>query len=80
MLTVLINLGFVTSFEDSHYTLHSDTFMAHNLHSSFAIRNTFISTAIIGRMVLQRHYPVSAILLTSLWIFAQLPTLRWKIF
>ena len=54
--------------------------MAHNLHSGFAIQNTFMSTAIIGRMVLQRHYPPSAILLTSLSIFAQLPTLRWNIF
>ena len=39
--------------------------MAHNLYSGFAIQNTFMSTAIIGRMVLQRHYPLSAILLTS---------------
>ena len=54
--------------------------MTHNLYSGFAIQNTFMSTAIIGRMVLQRHYPLSAILLTSLSIFAQLPTLRWNIF
>ena len=54
--------------------------MAHNLYRGFAIQNTFMSTAIIGRMVLQRHYPLSAILLTSLSIFAQLPTLRWNIF
>ena len=54
--------------------------MAHNLYSGFAIQNTFMSTATIGRMVLQRHYPLSAILLTSLSIFAQLPTLRWNIF
>ena len=54
--------------------------MAHNLYSGFAIQNTFMSTAIIGRMVLQRHYPLSAILLTSLSIFAQVPTLRWNIF
>ena len=58
----------------------SDTFMAHNLYRGFAIQNTFMSTAIIGRMVLQRHYPLNAILLTSLSIFAQLPTLRWNIF
>ena len=45
--------------------------MAHNLYSGFAIQNTFMSTAIIGRMVLQRHYPLSTILLTSLSIFAQ---------
>ena len=57
----------------------SDTFMAHNLYSGFAIQNTFMSTAIIGRMVMQRH-PLSAIPLTSLSIFAQLPTLRWNIF
>ena len=56
-LKVIINLGFVTSIEDSHYICFSDTFMAHNLHSGFAIHNTFMSTAIIGRMVLQRHYP-----------------------
>ena len=43
--------------------------MAHNLYSGFAIQNTFMSTPIIGRMVLQRHYPLSAILLTSLSIF-----------
>ena len=43
--------------------------MAHNLYSGSAIQNTFMSTAIIGRMVLQRHYPLSAILLTSLSIF-----------
>ena len=46
--------------------------MAHNLYSGSAIQNTFMSTAIIGRMVLQRHYPLNAILLTSLSIFAQL--------
>ena len=34
----------------------------------------------IGRMVLQRHCPLSAILLTPLSIFAQLPTLRSNIF
>ena len=51
--------------------------MAHNLYSGFAIQNTFMWTAIIGRMVLQRHYPLSAILPTSLSIFA-LPTLRWN--
>ena len=50
--------------------------MAHNLYSGFAIQNTFMSTAMIGRMVLQRHYPLSAILPASLSIFAQLPTLR----
>ena len=49
-------------------------------HSGFAIQNTFMSTAIIGRMVLQRHYLLSAILLTSLSTFAQLRTLRWNIF
>ena len=54
--------------------------MAHNLDSGFAIQNTFMSTAIIGRMVLQRHYPLSAILLTSLSTFAQLQTLRYNIF
>ena len=40
--------------------------MAHNLYSGFAIQNTSMSTAIIGRMVLQHHYPLTAILLTSL--------------
>ena len=39
-----------------------------------------MSTAIIGRMVLQRHYPLSAILLTSLSIFAQLPNFEMKYF
>ena len=42
--------------------------MANNLCSGFAIQNTFMSTTIIGRMVLQRHYPLSVILLTSLSI------------
>ena len=54
--------------------------MAHNSYSGFAIQNTFMSTAIIGRMVLQRHYPLSAILLTSLSTFAELPTSRLNIF
>ena len=53
--------------------------MAHNLYCVFAIQNTFMSTAIIGRILLQRHYPLRAILLTSLSIFAQLPTSRWII-
>ena len=38
------------------------------------------STAIFGRIVMWRHYPLSAIPLTSLSIFAQLQTLRWNIF
>ena len=53
--------------------------MAHNLYSGFDVQNTFMSTAIIGRMVMQRHY-LSAILLTPLSIFAQLPTLRSHFF
>ena len=53
--------------------------MAHNLYSGFAIEDTFMSTTIIGRLDMQRHY-LSAILLTSLSIFAQLPTLRLNIF
>ena len=35
--------------------------MAHNLYSGFAIQNTFMSTAIIGRMELQRHYPLKVL-------------------
>ena len=61
----------------------SDTFMAHELHSDFAIQNTFMSTVVLVNEVsevLQRHYPLSAILLTSLSIFAQLPTSRSNIF
>ena len=55
--------------------------MTTNLYSGFAIQNTFMSTAIIGWMVLQRHYPpLSAILPTSISIFEQLPTLRGNIF
>ena len=57
----------MTSFEDNHYFCFSDTFMAYNLYSGFAIQNTCMSTAIISRMVLQRHYLLSAILLTSLY-------------
>ena len=57
--------------------------MAHNLYSSFAIQNTFMSTVVLINEVsevLQRHYLLSAILLTSLSIFAQLPTLISKFF
>ena len=55
--------------------------MAHKLYSGFAIQNTFMSTAIIGRVVLQRPLsPMSTILLTSLSIFAQLPTFEMKYF
>ena len=51
--------------------------MAHNLYSGFAIQNTFMSTVVLINevsKVLQHHYLLSAILLTSLSIFAQLPT------
>ena len=57
--------------------------MAHNLYSGFAIQNTFMSTVFLINEVsevLQRHYLLSAILLTSLSIFAQLPTLISNIF
>ena len=52
--------------------------MAHNLYSGFVIQNTFTSTVVLVNEVsevLQRHYLLSAILLTSLSLFAQLPTL-----
>ena len=61
----------------------SDTFTAHNLYSGFPIQNTFMSTVVLINEVseaLQRHYLLSAILLTSLSIFAQLPTLISKYF
>ena len=51
--------------------------MAHELYSDFAIKNIFMSTVVLVNEVsevLQRHYPLSAILLTFLSIFAQLPT------
>ena len=54
--------------------------MAHELYSDFPIQNTFMSTVVLVNEVsevLQRHYPISAILLTSLSIFAQLPTSRF---
>ena len=57
--------------------------MAHNLYRGFAIQNTFMSTVVLINEVseaLQRHYLISAILLMSLSIFAQLPTLRSNIF
>ena len=57
--------------------------MAHELYSDFAIQNTFMSTVVLVNEVsevLQRHYPLSAILLTSLSIFAQLPNSRSNIF
>ena len=53
--------------------------MAHNLYSGFVFQNTFMSTVVLINEVsevLQRHYLLSAILLTSLSIFAQLSTLR----
>ena len=78
----------MTSFEDSHYILLFRYIMAQNLYSGFAIQNTFTSTVVFVTYftyfilhllhvseVLQRHYLLSAILLTSLSIFAHLPTL-----
>ena len=53
--------------------------MAHNLYSGFAIQNTLMSTVVLIKgvsEVLQRHYLLSAILLTFVSIFAQLPILR----
>ena len=70
----------MTSFEDSNYILLFRYIYGAQLTQWFAIQNTFMSTAIIGRMVLQRHYPLSAILLMFLSIFAQPPTLRWFFF
>ena len=75
-LRILINLDFVTSFEDGHYILLFRYIYGAQLIQWFCYSNTFMSTAIIGRMVLQRHYPLSAILLTPLSIFARLSTLR----
>ena len=46
--------------------------MVHELYSDFPIQNTFMSTVVLVNEVsevLQRHYPLSAILLTSLSIF-----------
>ena len=60
--------------------------MAHKLYSDFPIQNslgTFMSTVVLVNEVsevLQHHYPLSAILLTSLSIFAQLPTSGSNIF
>ena len=57
--------------------------MAHNLYSGFAIQNTFMSTVVLineVNEVLQRHYLLGAILLSSLSIFTQLPTLISNIF
>ena len=57
--------------------------MAHELYSDFAIQNTFMSTGVLVNEVsevLQRHYPLSAILLRSLSIFAQLTISRSNIF
>ena len=57
--------------------------MAHELYSDFPIRNTFMSTVVLVNEVsevLQRHYPLSDILLTSIPIFAQPPTTRSNIF
>ena len=57
--------------------------MAHELYSYIPIQNTFMSTVVLVNEVsevLQRHYPLSAILLTSLSIFAQLPTSRSNFF
>ena len=82
-IKVFINFGFVTSFEEVITLCCSDTFMARELYSDFAIQNTFMSTVILVNEVsevLQRHYPLSDILLASLSIFAQLPTSRSNIF
>ena len=52
--------------------------MAYKLYSGFAIQNIFMSTVVhINDVseVLQRHYLLRTILLMSLSIFAQLPTL-----
>ena len=57
--------------------------MARHIYSGFAIQNNFMSTVVLINEVtevVQRHYLLSAILLTSLSIFAQLPTLRSNIF
>ena len=57
--------------------------MAHELYSDFPIQNTFMSTVVLVNEVsevLQRYYPLSAILLTSLSIFAQLKTIGDQIF
>ena len=82
-LKVLINFGFVTSFEDSHYILLFRYIYGAQLYSGFAIQNTFMSTVVLINEVsevLQRHYLLSAILLTYLSIFAQLPNLISNIF
>ena len=57
--------------------------MAHKSYSGFAIQNTFMSTVVpINEVseVLQRLSFLSAILLMSLSIFEQQPTLRSNIF
>ena len=57
--------------------------MAHELYSDFPIQNTLMSTVVVVNEVsevLQRHYPLCAILLTSHLIFTQLPTSRSNIF
>ena len=57
--------------------------MAHELYSDFAIQNTFMSTVVLVNEVsevLQRHYPLSAILLTSLSIFATTADFEIKYF
>ena len=71
-LKVVVNFGFVTSFEDSHYILL--------LVFLFKTPSCDMSNVVLINEVsevLQRHYLPSAILLTSLSIFAQLPTLRY---
>ena len=76
-LKVLIYLGFVTSFENSHYiSLFRYIYGAQLIQwcfavlvwRCFAIQNTFMSTVVLINEVsevLQRHKLLSAILLTS---------------
>ena len=83
-LKVLINFGFMTYFEDSHYILLFRYIYGAQLIQWFCYsKHLHVNCcSYINEVseVLQRHYLLSAILLTSLSIFAQLPTLRSNIF
>ena len=76
-LKVLINLGFVTSFEDSHYILLFRYIYGAQLTQWFCYsKHLHVNRNYRPNGIATSLSPLSAILLTSLSIFAQLATLR----
>ena len=80
-LKVLINLGFVTSFEDSHYILlFRYIYGAQLITVVLLFKTPSCQPQSSARMLLQRHYPLSAILLMSLSIFCTTADFEMKYF